>query len=121
VQAGGVRRFILRHGGEDVGDTAGGEFHRQAGGAAGPGAWLVEQESVAGIRDAGHPGLAGGHTGEESADGHVGVNEVGFFGAEQGQQSAIGAGLGGRGQAAGQWRGFDAEAFLADRGRVRRA
>ena len=116
VQAFGVLRFLGGDGGEDVGDAAGGEFHGERGGASWPGARLVEQESVAGIGDTWHPGLAGGHAGEEAADGHVGVNEVGFFGAEQSEQGAVGTALGGGGQAAGQRQGFDTEAFVADRG-----
>jgi hypothetical protein len=114
VEAPCVCGFLGGDGGEDVGDPAGGQLHGQAGGAAGPGRGLVEQESVAGIGDMRHAGGLRGHAGEEAADRHVGVDEVRFFGAEQGEKGAVGADLGSGREAAREGRGFDAEALAAD-------
>jgi hypothetical protein len=119
MEAARVRRFLGRDCGEDVGDAAGDQLHGQAGGATGPGGGLVEQEAVARVGDMRHAGGAGGHAGQEAADGHVGVDEIGFFGAEQGQQGTEGAVLRQRGQAAGQFWGFQAKTFGADVGQQR--
>ena len=47
---------------------------------------MIEQEAVAGIGDLRHAGDAGGQAREEAADRHVGVDEVRFLGAQDGDQ-----------------------------------
>ena len=52
---------------------------------------MVEEEAVAGIGDFGDPGLVGGEARQEAADRHVGVDDIGFFGAQDGVAAALGA------------------------------
>ena len=114
AEAAGVGGFLRGHGEEGPGPARGGPFHEEGQGAAGRGAGLVEEEAVACVGDVGDAGDAGGEAGEEAADGHVGVDDVGPFRAEQGEEGAERAELGARAEGAGHGDGDDAQAAGAD-------
>ena len=111
MEARGVGGFLPRDGEEDVRQAAGEPFHRERGGASPPWAGLVEQEAVAGVGDHRHAGRARGEAGEEAADGHVRVHQLGAFLADEPVERQESAALGDRREAAGQRRRQDAEAF----------
>ena len=87
VQAARVAGLGFRDGQEHVGHPGGDPLHDEGQAAAGQrGRCVVEQEAVAGIGDLRHAGDAGGQARQEAADRHMGVDEVGLFGAQDGHQ-----------------------------------
>jgi hypothetical protein len=111
AQAARIGGFFLTDGHENIGGPAAQPF--QAEGKALPPyrPRLVEQESVAGIGHARHPGRLGRRPRQQPGDGHVPMHQVELLFLENPGQRVEGLGLGDRVQTTGEGHGDDAEAL----------
>ena len=103
--------FLVGDGHEDLGDPRGEPFHEETDGLAGRVAGIVEPEAVAGIGDPRYPRPPRGHAGDEAAQRHMGMHQIGFFRSEQRHQCLEGAPVGERRDLALQRQTDDAEAL----------